>query len=386
MMHRSLAPRTTLFLTTVGWIFLAPFGFVQETRAEDDVRTKVAPIFGGQPSEREAVVFIATNLDDDASTDDRACTGAIISPSLVLTARHCVSAFTEGTFSCTIQGGIDESSRRSPPGAGAVGFPYDPDWIRVYLGPSGPASADKDSPDALRVARIFTVETTEICRNDIAIIELEEKTAIEPLALRLGSGVFPQDRTKLIGYGINDDANNSQHEVDDVRIIGVGPSEFFPLEGQAPPRTFSVGLGPCPGDSGGPALSSETEAILGVFSFFRGDCTSTAVYNYYTQVSPYADFILAALEEVGEEPTLEEGESPAGSGGSLGLGGAPSGGRAGQVGGALGGSADGGSSAKKGGCTFGAGCGDPSGRAFSWGAPFLALGYRRWVRRRRLNG
>jgi hypothetical protein len=298
--------------------------------AESSSRSKKQEIVGGAPSSREGVVYVATNLDSDPTSDDRSCTGALVAPSLVMTARHCVSAFTEGTFSCSIKGNIDEERTRDPAGAGSVGLPYEPDWIRVYVGPIGPLNIDKSSPDALKVKRIFTVETDSICRNDLALVQLVAPLDIRPLALRLENGVRPRESTILVGFGLNDSNDSAQHELGGVRILAVGPSEFFPLEGQAPPRTFSVGEGPCPGDSGGPALSLETEAVLGVFSFFKGKCDSSTVYNYYTEVGPFAQFVRDVFQEVGEELTVEDG----------GVGGSPAQGMAGSP--QLGGQSEGG--------------------------------------------
>jgi hypothetical protein len=365
-------------LSLVYCLFAGSFGalvFPASAYGQDEVRQKEAPIIGGKASARDNVVYVATHLDDDPDTDDRGCTGSIISPKLVLTARHCVSAFVEGTFGCTIEGNINENSPRTPTGAGGVGLPYDPDWIRIYLGSRAPETVDKTRPEALRVRDIFVVETSSICRNDIAVIELEEPVDIEPIALRLDKGVRNQESTNLVGFGLNDDSDTSQHEIDGIRIVGVGPSEFFPNEGQAPPRTFSLGRGPCPGDSGGPALSSETGAVLGVFSFFKGKCESTEVYNYYTQIAAFADFLRGVFERTGGEPNLEKSPDD-GSGGSAGAANVADGGQDASVGGSgLG--EDGDAPAESRGCAWSASKFNPG-----WAAATFALlvlfTFRRW--------
>jgi hypothetical protein len=100
-----------------------------------------------------------------------------------------------------------------------------------------------------------------------------------------------------------------------VPVLSVGPSEFYPVEGNAMPRTFVLGKSTCKGDSGGPAVSDETGAVLGLSSSFRGECTSSEVRNFSTQVAPFHDFVESVFAEVGASPVLEgEDTEPADTG------------------------------------------------------------------------
>jgi MYXO-CTERM domain-containing protein len=93
------------------------------------------------------------------------------------------------------------------------------------------------------------------------------------------------------------------------------------------PNTFALGRSVCKGDSGGPALDSESGAVIGVYSLgipgeTVADCTSLNALNYYAQVNRYPDLLRQAFEAAGQPFPDDE---PAGSGGADGggAGGAP---------------------------------------------------------------
>jgi hypothetical protein len=73
------------------------------------------------------------------------------------------------------------------------------------------------------------------------------------------------------------------------------------------PRTFDVrGASVCSGDSGGPALSEKTGAVVGVYSnSTSGDCGSATGDHSYVNMSPYGTLALQAFDAAGAQPMRE---------------------------------------------------------------------------------
>lgn len=326
------------------------------------------------------------------------CSGTLLAPNVLITARHCVANFVDATFTCTSDGELAPGSV-----GGKMGPLLDPSRISVRLG-------TKPSTTAAAVgAKTFATQSTTICRNDIAVVVLDRQLSDVPISpVRLGAGNQRGEVLRVVGYGINNDpdAKNAigiRYTRTGPMISQIGSSEFNTDPDQVPPRTF-VTEGPalCSGDSGGPAFA-DSGALTGVWSQVVGDCSASTARNFFTQVAPFEDeLIVPAFMEAGTLPWREGTTGPGeGTGGSAGAGGESGSGNAGgevASGGTSGGSSGGavasgglsfsggrdasggidatagtGGLRKKGGCT----CnmpGIPSANANWLAAPLLGLG------------
>ena len=277
----------------------------------DAVSTKTQSVLGGVLSGNEAVLMVEATRSDSVSL----CTGSLIAPRLLLTARHCVSTYIEGDYTCTIDGDIDRARPRTPANAGEMGAVLDGSQVRVYRG----GEPNLSSPTTTG-QQVLAPDTTTICRNDIALVVLSDPLDLPILPMRLGAATYPGEKMTVVGYGSNEQMVTVRRERSEVTVLGVGPSEFFDVEGQAMPRTFVVERSVCPGDSGGPAISDDTGELLGVFSLYRGDCHSSEARNFYSQLAPYEDLLRAGFDAVGLEfpPTKDVPEpGQAGAGGEF---------------------------------------------------------------------
>jgi hypothetical protein len=231
-----------------------------------------------------------------------------------------------------------------------------------------------DEEPAATGVRVFAPTTDTICRNDIALIQIEPELDLPLFPLRLYEGTFPGDAMLVAGYGLNGVNGALTRNEREVTVDRVGESEYYPVAGRATVRAFTVGQSVCPGDSGGPAIS-ERGAIAGVFSLVNFDCMSSLASNTFTQVAAFPTLVENAFEEAGYEPLLEE---PAGEGGGAGASSASgsTGGSGGSTTGGSGGSETGGAQSGGTGGSKAPGesaCVCRAAQASRGGAPWLAV-------------
>jgi hypothetical protein len=233
----------------------------------------------------------------------------MVAPNLLLTARHCISVYTDGDndYSCTQDGDLINSGNE----AGVMGPLYEPEEVAVHTG------ADPGDVPAARGMEIVGLSADSICRNDLAFVVLDTDLEVPIVPLRLDTPIVPGERVTAIGYGINEIRLVYRFRRDGVRVLEVGRSELWPDGGDAPPRSFVVGQAVCEGDSGGPTLT-EAGAIAGVYSFYKGtDCTNEDVRNFYFHLAPFGSLIERAFEAAGAEPRLEAQVGAGGAGGAM---------------------------------------------------------------------
>ncbi len=243
--------------------------------AGGSVRADRAEIVRGVPARGRDPGVVALAI---GSTE--LCSGALVSPRLVLTARHCV-ARTSTRVACP------------------------PDGVQI-LGERSPSSiavlAGEDVDSARTVARgaaIVAPSGLTLCDADIALVVLDEEvTLVKPLPIR-ARGPARGDHVRAVGFGRSGDDGDAGRKLvrEHVRVLSVTPSEFL------------VGEATCQGDSGGPALDEETGEIVGVVSRGGPDCEGPDAHNVYTRVDAWAWLVEEAFARAAE---IEAGEADAG--------------------------------------------------------------------------
>lgn len=249
-----------------------------------------------------------------AKDDDTACTGTLIAPNLVLTARHCVSRVQLQSFGCDEMGNISGISGPQ------ILSDHAPGSLLVYTG-SVHANAPTMNPDAIGT-KIFHDAAKNLCGHDLSLILLDREISNAPFAhIRLDDTVTLGETFTAVGWGVTDKefVPFYRKQRKNVKITAVGPAAAGMTFQPTPPNDFQVGESICAGDSGGPALDTTSNAILGVTS--RGgngqpsnpnnpaaECLFAT--NFYTQTSAYKDLILSAFAESGHDPWVEGGPDP----------------------------------------------------------------------------
>jgi hypothetical protein len=202
---------------------------------------------------------------------DGLCTGALVSPRLVLTARHCVTRTVEHV-AC-------------PPPGPQVFEDRAPASLSILAG--------EDVASARRVARgvaIVAPAGLTLCDADIALVVLDEAvTTVKPLPVAT-RGAAQGDHVRAVGFGRTDTHRDGGVKLvrEHVRVRTVTPAEF------------TVGEATCQGDSGGPALDEETGEIVGIVSRGGPSCEGPNAHNVYTRIDTYRWLVEEAFARVAE--------------------------------------------------------------------------------------
>jgi len=230
------------------------------------------------------VVAIATTMADSPS-HITLCSGALVAPNLVLTARHCVSRAVTATPSC------------------------DASAIAVYTGSH--VRPDVDVPVA-RAVRTLHPTGQVLCDSDVAFLVLDRPIPNATiLSMRLTAPVEAGDVVVPVGFG-GGPSNVVGRKVarQMSTVLATGPSANAATGAVLGPREFEVDRATCRGDSGGPAIDVISGEIVGVVS--RGGSCSANGNHVYTRVDAYSRLATAAFSAADKESNVAVRDVPKG--------------------------------------------------------------------------
>ena len=284
----------TLITLVTGALAVFGAGCVKRQQTPDAASMRLV-----EQESSSGVVAIATTMADSPS-HITLCSGALVAPNLVLTARHCVSRAVTATPSCDARGRSHNGDH--------LAEDVDPSSIAIYTGSH--VRPDVDVPVA-RAVRTLHPTGQVLCVADVAFLVLDRPiTNATVLSMRLHSPVEAGDSIMPVGFG-----GGVQNVVGlkvaraKSTILATGPSANAATGAVLGPREFEVDRATCRGDSGGPAIDVMTGEIVGIVS--RGGSCSASGNHVYTRVDAYKRLAQAAFMAAEREPNVAAREVPA---------------------------------------------------------------------------
>lgn len=279
---------------TIGLLFVVSLAACTVAPSSEPTSTRSDAIIAGRPSgaDQDAVVLLF-----HAGAGHQTCTATMIAPNLLVTARHCVGA-------------IDAS--------GAV-VDWEPGDLRVFVGNDAFATLRDDETKYAAVGRTIIAAESRSLYPDVALLVLDRDLATPVAALRIDGGTTIGERLDVVGFGLDESGTrpDGRRQRTGLEVYAIGPGRSRIGEPLAKGELV-FGEAACSGDSGGPAFSSTTGALVGIASrvgngttpnaaapaaFCIGDTTD----DVYTDLSPVAAVVSRAFVTAGASPRIEQG-------------------------------------------------------------------------------
>jgi V8-like Glu-specific endopeptidase len=213
---------------------------------------------------------VAVHYPRPGTSKLRLCTGSVIAPRVVVTAKHCVH---------------DESPED-------VWTPVAASALTVSIGHSmidGGGIAREVGVAGIRVTPGAYTLGDALAGDDLAVLVLDAVAGVDPVGVSTEPPAL-DDEVLIAGFGFTEDdvlgVKHSGSAVVDVVLEGT-------FETHGPAWT-------CTGDSGGPALHAGRRELLGVTSVGPKGCASPR--SIYSRVDRHAAMIAKALADTGATP------------------------------------------------------------------------------------
>lgn len=261
------------WLATFSFLLLAGCGHVPPSENALTIRDATS-----------GVVAVATRHSQDGSVT--LCSGALVAPNLVLTARHCVSDALTQTPACDALGQSHNGQQLS--------YDADPRAISIYTGTHVDFGVDQPRAHGERTVH---PSTSVICDADVAFLVLDRAIeGVTVLPMRLHGAVESGDLVVPVGFGGGATGDvGTRVPRSSSAVLSVGPGANHETGAVLGPREFEVSAATCKGDSGGPAIDVRTGQVVGVVS--RGASCWSDGNHVYTRVDSYARLALTALSQ-----------------------------------------------------------------------------------------
>jgi hypothetical protein len=250
-----------------------------EAPVHGELASQELAIITGAPSGPEQDAVVMLEVEGLGS-----CSGTLVRPNLVLTARHCI-ARTDRNVNCAADGSVLGGAR--------IYGDVEPAAVHVMGGTQRGALSS-----LARGARILHDGAVDLCAHDLAFVLLDRAVSGFPVAAMRLAPTAPGEQLTAVGWGLDGQGGLPVQRAQraGVAVLDVGPSPVTPA------RTLLTGESTCQGDSGGPLLDAQG-AVVAVASYGghtdpepgAGPCNGADMLNVFSRVGGFPRLAREAL-------------------------------------------------------------------------------------------